>query len=489
VGTSLFIEFWVTNAAFVPSAVNVYTASALSAGLPMVSLAVSFAQISINVDGTQYNWNVTVDANPHYIAAQITLPAVGGSAWSATLHLDGTTQATGAQTIGARNSDSWAFGGVQPNGGSVSAVQMSTESAAVPSYPFTPTAVLDPSLNAIQVCPAVSGDPWQSIQQICDAEFGVAGFDESGIFRFRNRNTIRSQPVARSITSASSLSSVSVETLAAAVVNRAQVSATPWSFSATGSIVWSLGTQLRVPARKTVTIPVTTSSLVYAPDTSITVATDTHISANTSQFRASVDKAGVSTHLNPPTFTVTQTAPDTLTITATNNSSQDAWLVSSSDYTDIAVGTPMLQLAAKLVTQGDTLVSDFQYPAVADGGAASSRFGEVAWQASDNPWVQSPSSANQLARDVVLDAYIPRPNLTGITILPDPRLQLVDTVHIQDPDVTGVDEYARIFAWTLTLADQWSMTIDARTVAAPGAWILGVPGRSELGATTYLPAA
>jgi hypothetical protein len=32
------------------------------------------------------------------------------------------------------------------------------------------------------------------------------------------------------------------------------------------------------------------------------------------------------------------------------------------------------------------------------------------------------------------------------------------------------------------------MTIDARTIASPGTWILGVPGRSELGVTTYLPA-
>jgi hypothetical protein len=37
----------------------------------------------------------------------------------------------------------------------------------------------------------MEGDPWQVIQQIADAEFAVAGFDESGMFRFKNRATIR----------------------------------------------------------------------------------------------------------------------------------------------------------------------------------------------------------------------------------------------------------------------------------------------------------
>jgi hypothetical protein len=36
-----------------------------------------------------------------------------------------------------------------------------------------------------------------------------------------------------------------------------------------------------------------------------------------------------------------------------------------------------------------------------------------------------------------------------VSIVPDPRLQTVDVVRIQDPDVTGMDEYARIFGWTL----------------------------------------
>jgi hypothetical protein len=233
--------------------------------------------------------------------------------------------------------------------------------------------------------------------------------------------------------------------------------------------------------------------LGYNPDLTISLAPDGGITNTTSQFRASLDKAGVTKHPNPPTFTVSQTAPDTLTITATNNSGQGAWLVSSSEYVSdsplVPAGTPFLQLAASVVTPGDTAVADFQYPAAVDGGAASSRFGEVAYTASDNPWLQDLPSATQLAQDIVLASYIPKPNLTNITILPDPRLQLGDTVHIQDPDVTQVDEYGRIFGWTLTWPNSGepSMTIDARAIASPGAWIGGVAGRSEGNTTTYAP--
>jgi hypothetical protein len=68
-----------------------------------------------------------------------------------------------------------------------------------------------------------------------------------------------------------------------------------------------------------------------------------------------------------------------------------------------------------------------------------------------------------------------------------PGCKLIDVVRIQDPDVTGMDEYARIFGWTIDWdLSSFNMTIDARTLAAPGGWIMGVAGRSEIGSTAYV---
>jgi hypothetical protein len=440
-----------------------------------------------------------IDSGVHYVAVAVILPDVGSTAAAAaTFYVDGNMYSkTGptpsvARPAGAFNQIMVTTASASP-ASAIAGLQITTETApASTNGSFVPQAVLDKSLNTLQYVPPVTGDPWAAIQQICDAEFGVAGFDESMIFRFKNRVSIRTAPVARSLTSAASLSSLGIETLSAAVINRAQISCVPGAFKGTKSIVWALTAQIFIAAHSTVTIPATTSTLGYNPDLTISLAPDGGITNTTSQFRASLDKAGTTKHPNPPTFTVAQTAPDTLAITATNNSNQGAWLVSADYVADsplVPAGTPFLQLAAYVVTPGDTVAADFQYPAAVDGGAASSRFGEVVYQASDNPWLQDYASAYQLAQDLVLASYTPKRNLTNVTILPDPRLQLIDTVHIQDPDVTGADDYGRIYGWTLAWPSggEPSMTIDARTIAATGAWIGGFAGRSEGNLTTYAP--
>jgi hypothetical protein len=199
------------------------------------------------------------------------------------------------------------------------------------------------------------------------------------------------------------------------------------------------------------------------------------------------DPSGLHNHPGGISITMTQVSSNKVRIDFTNISNVDGWLIASSDDPSPAAGTPVLQVGGTPVTAADEVTADYQYPDVTAGGAASSRFGEVAWQQSGNPWIQDPDSAQQLAQDVVLDGYVPRPNLTNIAIMPDPRLQLTDIVHLIDPDTTYVDEYGRIFGWTFNLGhDTWSMTVDARTVAPPGAWVLGVAGRSELASTTYL---
>jgi hypothetical protein len=434
-------------------------------------------------------------AKTGYLSATVALPLSGSNSWSAIVTDGQATVGSGTKTASnPRASATWGMGSLTASGVTFYGVQVTTESdpTLVDNAHWTPLAILDQSLNALQYVPPVTGDPWAAIQQICDAEFGVAGFDESMIFRFKNRVSIRTAPVARSLTSAASLSSLGIETLSAAVINRAQISCVPGAFKSQKSIVWALSTQIFIAAHSTVTIPATTSTLGYNPDLTISLAPDGGITNTTSQFRASLDKAGTTKHPNPPTFTVAQTAPDTLAITATNNSNQGAWLVSADYVADsplVPAGTPFLQLAAYVVTPGDTVAADFQYPAAVDGGAASSRFGEVVYQASDNPWLQDYASAYQLAQDLVLASYTPKRNLTNVTILPDPRLQLIDTVHIQDPDVTGADDYGRIYGWTLAWPSggEPSMTIDARTIAATGAWIGGFAGRSEGNLTTYAP--
>jgi hypothetical protein len=358
------------------------------------------------------------------------------------------------------------------------------------SYPFTPGAVLDPSLNAVlNVINAVDGDTYSVIQQLCDAELAVAGGDESAVFRLYNRDTISSAQPVRTVTSAASLKAIGgAEISAASIVNHCTVEWNGWTPSTTATNIYKATDPIKIPRGKTVVLTPTLDApsrlLGNVSRAPLNVVNDGSLATLGFGVRFSTTKGGAATFdaNSITTRSVVQTASNQLQITFTNNGTTDAWLVSSAAYLDVPAGTPVLQIAG-YTWDSSTATVDFQYPP----SAAASRFGEQVHQITGNQWIQDFDTATLLAQDIVVDQCTPRPNLTGVSIVPDPRLQLIDVVRIQDPDVTGMDEYARIFGWTIDWdLSSFNMTIDARTLAAPGGWIMGVAGRSEIGSTAYV---
>lgn len=105
--------------------------------------------------------------------------------------------------------------------------------------------------------------------------------------------------------------------------------------------------------------------------------------------------------------------------------------------------------------------------------------------------VTGPGRCRRPGADIVLAQWTPKPNLLDVAIRPNPLLQRADLIRIVDDSNTGVDEYAPLFGWKISYrvndddTVDFGMTIDARTVASPRAWIAGVEGRSEAGVTTY----
>lgn len=344
---------------------------------------------------------------------------------------------------------------------------------------------LDPSLNVLQVIPPVSGDPWQVIQQIADAELAVAGFDEYGVFRFTNRATLASAGSVRDVTSAASLKTLQIASSAASVVNRVTVPYTSWNFAAP-SLVYQLRTVWRILPQETRTITMRPDTLVTSLDLTVSKLPDGHTANDgRSYFRASSDRSGITEFPGTLTFAVSQPDSQTIKVVVKNTATRTtAWLASPASYADLTVGTPSLWIGGVAVTPDDELTADVQWP---PGAAASSRWGEVAYQAQSNPWVQDDATAADLADDILADSPRPRPDLTDISIVPDFRLQLTDRIRLVDPDRSGVDEYAVIFGENIHIEDgQVSHSLDARTVTFPGGWVLGVAGRTELGVTTYI---
>jgi hypothetical protein len=147
----------------------------------------------------------------------------------------------------------------------IEALQIAANSAGAPvltggfttSYPFTPTAHIDPSLNPLVAIPQLTGDTWSVVQQIAEAELGVAGFDEAGGFFFKNRVTLRSSTSVRQLTSTNSIDDMTVEESVDGVANRVQVEALPYRFGAK-STIWQLDEPTKIAQGLTKTFTVST---------------------------------------------------------------------------------------------------------------------------------------------------------------------------------------------------------------------------------------
>jgi hypothetical protein len=498
-GTSVFMEFWTTTVG--PSdQLQIGIQSVFLTDQAWLTVTGSGITLTVSSSGTNntQNWSVPVlGSGSHHIGLRLTMPAVGGTTWTATLYVDGTPNATNANiTLAtARTSASfvYAFVGMVTRSVAIAleALQITTESGSpVGNFGFVPKAILEPSLNALQIVPSVEAgtDPWNIIQQIADAELGVAGFDEAGLFHFYNRNTIRARPVSLTLTATTDLKSLQMTSDASAVVNHVTVPYTAWSFGKRG-LIYTLADIWSVAPRSTKVFPISIDGTVGSIDVTASVLPDGHtVSDGASWYRASTTAAGNAPH---PGITVTiGTNSSGPIVTITNPSTQWAYLVDPATYTDtnlVSAGQPSLWIGGIAATASDEVTVDYQYPDIANGGAASSPRGDVALAVASDPWIQDGASAARLALDLLIDLYLPRPNFDALDIVPDWRLQLLDRVRIQDFVASGVDEYAQIWGWSITFdASTWGMTVDARTVTSPGQWILGVAGRSELGATTYI---
>jgi hypothetical protein len=232
VGRQPFIEFWAkVDDADGAGKVNVWViADDLSEGL-LFSITTGVVQISDVAGGTFQSVARPSDGLWHYYAFQVNLPAVLGTGVTGKLYIDGAAATSFSTTLGIpRVFSSWTTAAVAVSNNVTGAatiealqIQEGTSGSTATNYPFTPQAVLDRSLNSLTVVPGFdAGDPFQVIQQIADAESGVAGGYEDGIFRFYNRNTLRGITSQRDITSASSLTAIGgQETSAAGVVNHA----------------------------------------------------------------------------------------------------------------------------------------------------------------------------------------------------------------------------------------------------------------------------
>lgn len=454
---------------------------------------------------TQQNWSVAITGK-HYVAAQVSW-VQGSTSLTGTLYFDGISTPISLTAAAARTSATMPFGAVGANFStnattSIEGFQVTTESAGISNGAFTPTLLLDPSLNPLTALPDVTGqDSWATFQDIAAAENGIIGFNEVGIAFFKNRYTIDQTVAVRTVQSSKSLMTLDTSEQMSTVATHVQIPVNQIQINPLGG-VWGATSVLTVPGNGSLVFTASTGNPVVnvqTPDIGFFPisgpgATTTWRGCTTADGTGAAVLTGI--HIN-----VVQLSATALSVTITNTNPFTVYLVQPAAYasTDAPTGVPFVSIAGQSITSTaltpdgtttvqSTLYADAQWPPIGSGGAISNtQFGEILLQISSNNWLQSLPAALQFADDLISDLHQPRPLFTNMQIVCDPRIQLVDRITAVDPDMSLANTDVLLVGIHTSLgAGKWTQAIDSRAFYTPGTWILGDPGYSELGSTTYL---
>lgn len=516
-GNSWFFECWIqarTSATIVGGGVAVnfslstHTSTVVDLGAaatslgsalrPYVTVSRGPSVVTINPSGL----TIPNDGAWHYFAVAFNFTST--TAFSATWYVDGVIQ-TQTGTIGtavltADTIDQATYVAWTPT----ESVQVTNETGPPPSNnSFVPSAKVsfDPSLNNLTVVPDVTGqDAWSVIQQIAQAEGAIAGFDELGVFRFVNRDTIGGQGSQRTITPTYSLKTLQQGLGNSFVRNHIQLPVNAQQVQ-TPTSVWSLSSVYGVPGGSTRTLTVSFPNPVVNLDTKASVMPSGGGTAGLSYYRAASHADGGGIELSNLTVTISQLNSTTAAISIFNPNLGTAWMLSPSAgaYPPSSDGVPCLAVGGQFVapvaaanddptaTANAAVTADSQWPPVVDGGAVTSPRGEQLLALSGNTFVQDQDAAQKFTDDMLLDLYQPRPLWRNVQIVADPSLQLADLVTVADPVTTLLNGTALIVGVHLSVtASDWTQTLDLRATGMPGKWILGIPGSSEMSVTTYV---
>lgn len=525
-GNAWFFECWVKPDSSTAATVSPNTALHLTlnntAGSPGVELEMGAVAASIGAALTPYAFvfllpssattqvtsstTIPNDGAWHYYAAHFRW--VDTTHFTVTFYVDGTSNTQNGTLSAAATANIGPLTALVQHLVPTESIQVTNELApALSNNAFVASQMvdIDPSLNQLTTIPDLTGqDAWGTIQQIAQAEGAIAGFDELGVFRFVNRESLRQQTDQRTITPKYSLKSLDQEMGLSFVRNHIQVPVNLLQVQAPGT-VWDTGSTVHtVGANSTSVLYVTTDNPVADVDTVGEVMPSGGGVAGLSYYRACTAPNGHGNTRTNLTMLVTQTGPSSLTIQVINPNPQPVWLVSPTDaaFPSGSIGTPILRVGGVNITPiatppveggnaaAGSIVADEQWPPLqpdGTGGAASNPRGEQLLVLSANPFVQDGDSAQAYGSDLLIDLSRPRPLWRRTAIVTDPRLQLGDRVLIQDPDTTMVDGSALIVGSHVTVSrTDWNQTLDLRSVGAPGSWILGVAGKSEMSQTTYV---
>ncbi|MCA1570795.1 MAG: hypothetical protein LC798_10860 [Chloroflexi bacterium] len=333
---------------------------------------------------------------------------------------------------------------------------------------FLPTAYLDRSMNQLTgILPSDARDSAALITEIATAEQGMTFFDESGVFRFRSRDwwtSTEAQTVQRSLTATTNLTDLAYDDSLESLRNVITGRATPVILSPVQD-VWTSPAGQDLPARKSLVLWISFESAVVDLDTYVRLNNGGVFGAGLSRIRLNTNRAGDGTDWSAGGIDVRW---DLITATSAKLT------LSNGNATNLYLTAPGgeggLILAGRTLGAGDTSL----IRAEASDARSIAEYGEQTYDIPDNPWRQDRASVDGLVASLIGQLAWPRPVLTDVGIVADPRLQLGDRVRIVDPDGLVLDREYWITGITTRLeGGRMSQRITAREATTVLVWGVG----------------
>lgn len=361
---------------------------------------------------------------------------------------------------------------------------------------WTPEADIDPGLNEFTGMPLRRGSKsWDLLKEVVAAELGVIGFSEAGRPFFKNRDTLRRQnlTVEKTLDSSKVLTELGLSEQAAAVRNvvTATVSARMMTGPSDSGTAWRTVYSLQNPNEMLIGPGITTIDVTLdsegaladpyvAPTLYTTAAWDaltqteqTHGFAATTMGGVQIS-SGISLTIVPLSPLV---APDRVRLLFNNTSG------SSFVKLQTTSGQAAFKIRGREMYQADPVRIALRRT------SSITKYGERVYEFPTSDWLQLEQYVSVLALSLLKDLKVPVPVVDRLEAVGDPRLQLQDTVQLEDLNGLGGPSYAGVVGCSRTLDTSSGRLIDSLSVrpfAAPGKWILGHSVWSVLGSTTKL---
>ncbi|MEU0492555.1 hypothetical protein ABZ249_25290 [Nocardiopsis sp. NPDC006139] len=315
------------------------------------------------------------------------------------------------------------------------------------------------SYYALRVLPEVTGSVWDTLKQIVADNLGYMWFDEDGLLRVRRYDYINPNfpPPAPdlTVTAAREIADITVGEEIGSVANEIEVG---WSGylqpSAQQSELYNYSSVITLNPGATVELRFDFPGRPWNLRPPMIFA-GTAIPSGSSQ--GSLVKWITSTGARAPVEIELDWSTGWPVIRFTNRGSNPAYSALTT-----ALNTPSLRLAHAEITQPR------QQPVGRRNLDSIAKYGIQSLEIGASAWVQNAVWADQIGLALVAWTAWPVP-LTGLVdILPDPRIQIGDVVHIIDRTGTRIDGIYRVLGYTVRgTGPQVRMTLDVRPLTRP----------------------